>query len=101
MRSARISRRQAEAMCDGLVDDYDVLAVQEDIAMLLERDEIDRYLDDVERSLEQEAREAHDRVPRFNDRPRAERAHRRADRAVLRALPSRVAVPAEFESEAA
>jgi hypothetical protein len=101
MRSAHISRRQAEALFDGLDDDYDAFAVQEHELLGAERIEIDAYVEDMERALAQEQREAQYRVPRFNDRMRVRRAHRRADRTVLRSLPVRLDVADVIEGKAA
>jgi hypothetical protein len=42
--------------------------------------------------LVREERAALSRVPRFNDRSRAGRAHRRANRIVVRSLPRRAGV---------
>lgn len=101
MRSAHISRRQAEATFDGLDMDEDVFAVQEDFEMRAEREEAARYVEEMERLLELERRQAHYRVPRFNDRIGAQRALRRSESTVLRALPVRLPVVDGFESEAA
>ncbi|HJQ48294.1 MAG TPA: hypothetical protein VJ870_18525 [Amycolatopsis sp.] len=101
MRSAHISRRQAEAHFDGLDDDYDAFAFQEHEGLRAERDEIERYVEDMERALAREEREALSRVPRFNDRSRVRRAHRRADRTTLRSLPVRLDVTDLLENEAA
>jgi hypothetical protein len=101
MRSAHISRRQVEAMYDGLDDDFDVFAVHEDEIMRAERAEVDRYVEEMERQLAHEQRESQYQVPRFNDRSRVQRALRRADRTVLRSLPTRLEVADLAEGVAA
>jgi hypothetical protein len=101
MRSAHISRRQVEAMYEGLDDDFDVFAVQEDEIMRTERAEVDRYVEETERLLAQEQRESQYRLGRFNDASRLRRAHRRADRSVLRLMPARLGMADLIDGEAA
>lgn len=63
---------------------------------------VDRLLEEMDRELAEAERTEQVRVTHeFTDQIRARRAHRRAGRVVMRALPSRVAVPTEFEREAA
>ncbi|PXY17090.1 hypothetical protein BAY59_36565 [Prauserella coralliicola] len=107
MRSAHISRRQAEASFDVLDAEFDdVFAVQADVARLADADELaDAYdlLDAMDRELAQASHAALARAPRFTDPRRAGRSQRRADRAVLRSLPTRLDVSglAGAEDEAA
>lgn len=105
MRSAHISRRQAEAQFDGVDVEYDeVFAVQSRAACLADADEligVVDLLDEIDDELEAAARAALSRVPRFTDPCRAGRSRRRSDRAVLRSLPARVEVADLVEGEAA
>jgi hypothetical protein len=84
MRSAHITRRQAEAAFDGL--DADVSALQGEVAVSFDRYqiEIDRLIEEVDRELAAEERTATVRlIHSFTDRQRAQRACRRANRVVL------------------
>lgn len=107
MRSAHITRRQAEAMTDGL-DTDDVFAVQEEVFMRSERVELersaetDRLLEQFERELiaAQRAEQARLRVVATGQQgPR--RSRRRADRVMLRSLPSRLPMAEVLDGEAA
>ncbi|TKG67529.1 hypothetical protein [Prauserella endophytica] len=107
MRSAHISRRQAEASFDGMDADLDdVFAVQADVARLADADELaDAYelLDRLDRELAAASHAALVRAPRFTDPRRAGRSRRRANRVVLRSLPTRldIAELSDVEGEAA
>jgi hypothetical protein len=99
MRSAHITRRQAEASFDGL--DADVSAVQAAAATALdclswegeEEREIDALMASVDQKLAAEAEAAIVRVTHsFTDSRSAHRASRRAGRTVLRALPTHLDV---------
>jgi hypothetical protein len=101
MRSAHITRRQAEAAFGEL--DADVSALQQEVATALELSfEIDRVVEvvDLELTAEEQAamvRFLHD----FTDTRRAHRTRRRASREMLRALPGRIVPSAAAEGEAA
>jgi hypothetical protein len=109
MRSAYVTRRQAEAMTDGF-DMEDVFAVQEAVSMRFEREElrraaeVDRLLQDVEHKLVTAQRIEADRQ-RLNasDQQSPRRSRRRTDRVALRSLPMRlpVSVLTDLDSEAA
>ncbi|ASR34033.1 hypothetical protein BAY61_02435 [Prauserella marina] len=109
MRSAHISRRQAEASFDGL--DADVFAVQDAAARASdytgytdEEREIDALIASVDEELAAATLAASVRVTHsFTDTRRAHRTNRRADRTVLRSLPTRfdLGEVASSESEAA
>lgn len=96
MRSAHITRRQAEASFDGL--DADVSAVQAAAVIGLdyldttgEEREIDALIASVDRELAAEAETAIARVTHsFTDARSAHRTSRRAGRTVLRSLPARI-----------
>jgi hypothetical protein len=109
MRSAHISRRQAEARFGGLDAEYDdVFSVQAHVAGTADAAELADVhalldeLDELDAELEAAGLAALVRVPRFIDSRRAGRSRRRSDRVVLRALPSRLDVAdLTSESEAA
>jgi hypothetical protein len=88
MRSAHITRRQAEALLDGLAADEDVFAVQEEEAMRVERDEVDRLVEEVDRDLAVAPLAESARGHLRGVRP-ARRARRRASRVRVRSLPVR------------
>lgn len=67
----------------------------------MEREEIDRLIEEVDRELAAERQTALARVPRFIDPRRAGRGLRRVESAVLRSLPSRLSVADLIEGEAA
>lgn len=91
MRSARITRRQAEALFTTPPTDDDISAVQEAQAMCLERIDIDRITEDLDRELlaERRAEAARLRLDHADAR-RPRRIRRRPDRTMLRALPRRM-----------
>ncbi|QFU94077.1 hypothetical protein [Amycolatopsis sp. YIM 10] len=106
MRSAHISRRRAEASCDGF-DWDDVSAVQEAAALSFERMEIDRdaELDRLAQTTELELTEDEQAamyafLHGFNDARRTHRSRRRSGREVLRSLPVQVQANT-FDGEAA
>ncbi|NIH85766.1 hypothetical protein [Amycolatopsis granulosa] len=105
MRSAHISRRQAEAKFDVLDIDYDeVFAVQAQAACAADADELAGaldLLDEIDPELEAAALAALARVPRFTDPRRAGRELRRAEATVMRSLPARLDVADLIEGEAA
>jgi hypothetical protein len=105
MRSAHISRRQAEAQFDGVDVEYDeVFAVQSRAVQLTDAEELAGaldLLDEIDDELEAAALAALSRVPRFTDPCRAGRSRRRADRAVLRSLPVRIEAADVIDGEAA
>lgn len=98
MRSAHITRRQAEAMTEGL-DTDDVLAVQEEVSMRFEREqvrfsaEVDQLLQDVEHKLVASEKIATGQMRYGTQRQRdnVQRSRRRSDKVALRRLPTRVA----------
>jgi len=97
MRSAHISRRQAEAQFGDIDADYDeVFAVQASVAQhadaveLAELADVHALLDELDAELEAAERAALVRVPRFTDPQRAGRSRRRSERSVLRSLPVRL-----------
>ncbi|PXY26733.1 hypothetical protein BAY59_19000 [Prauserella coralliicola] len=97
MRSAHISRRQAEAQFAGMDADYDdVFAVQAHVAQhadaveLAELAEVHALLDELDAELEAAEHAALIRVPRFTDPQRAGRSRRRSERSALRSLPVRL-----------
>jgi hypothetical protein len=91
MRSAHISRRQAEAPFDDLDADYDdVFTVQAQVAQSADAAEladVHALLDELDAELEAAGQAVLVRVPRFLDSRRAGRSRRRADRVTLRSLP--------------
>ena len=90
MSSPRItSRRVARALRPLLDDDVASAAVDEHAAG--ESAEIEALIEQAEREWAAAERTEAARVSRmFTDQPRARRAHRRADRTVLRMLPDRL-----------
>ncbi|MGW7534724.1 hypothetical protein [Amycolatopsis sp. NPDC054798] len=103
MRSAFTSRRAAEAAYDGMDENYDVLAAQEQFEFD-PFDQLDAAAEETELFLSAaELAAMHDYLHDFRDQRGAGRRQRRASRSVLRALPT-VAQPttaASIESEAA
>ena len=90
MSSPRItSRRVARALRPLLDDDVTSAAIDEHAAG--ESAEVDALIEQTEREWAAAERTETARVSRmFTDQPRARRAHRRADRTVLRLLPDRL-----------
>ncbi|MGY6656466.1 hypothetical protein ACXIZN_30295 [Amycolatopsis sp. TRM77291] len=105
MRSAHISRRQAEASFDGL--EFDVSAVQAAAPMAWdfleytdEEREVDALIASVDAELAAATAAADVRVTHsFTDVRRATRSERRSGRTVLRALPSLLDTTAATSSE--
>jgi hypothetical protein len=101
MRSAHITRRQAEAALGEL--DADVSALQEQVATSFDLGfEVDRVVEVVDLELTADERTAmlrflHD----FTDSHRTHSTRRRAGREMLRSLPTRIAPQVAAESEAA
>lgn len=86
MRTGRINDPQARAALD-LATDLDICAAQNEEDRLMERDEIDRLIEEVDRELANEARAVTVRLSRsFTDATRARRAERRAMREQLTAM---------------
>lgn len=107
MKLGRIADVEAAAAIAALVDD-DVFAVQKEEHMAAQAVEevalIDRLIDEVDKELTAHERAEHVRLSRaFTDQRRARRAHRRAEREVLRTLPVRLDAPVirEVAGEAA
>jgi hypothetical protein len=100
MRSAHITRRQAEAAFDGLDADEDVFALQEEVVMRAERAEIERLIESVELELASERLAESARV-RLDGPRSASRARRRSERVALRSLPHRGDVAELVDGEAA
>lgn len=97
MKTARIANPGAKAVLAVHTDD-DVCAVQKEEVMAKELADVIELLDEIDRELAEAERAEQVRVSRaFNDEVRARRALRRAERGVLRSLPTRLA----SESEAA
>lgn len=96
MRSAHMSRRQAEAVFGGIDAGYDeVFEVQANAVQYtdaVELAEVADLLDVVDRQLADAGTSALVRSPRFTDPRRAARFRRRAGRAALRSLPARLDV---------
>lgn len=110
MRSAHITRRQAEALTDGLdTDDTDVSAVQEEVPMRFEREElrrkaeVDQLLQDVEHKLVTAHKIATGQQQYGTARRLAgvQQARRRSDKVALRRLPTRASDFADIDGEAA
>jgi hypothetical protein len=106
MRTAHITRRQAEALAD--VMDADVSAVQEHAVLSFERAEIesDEHLDHLAQDVDMElTADEHEAMLRFlhdfTDCQSAHRTRRRAGREVLRSLPGQIVPSAAAEIEAA
>lgn len=94
MKFARINHPHASEVLAALGDDV-VSAVEKEEAMAAEVAEIDRLIDEVDRDLAAQERTESVRLTRtFADARRVRRARRRADREVLRALPTHLDVPA-------
>lgn len=94
MKHARIA--SAEAARVSTLSDDDVSAVQRDEHQAAQAAEevalVDRLLEEIDRELIAQQRAEHERLSRaFTDQVRARRAHRRADRAVVRTLPAHLA----------
>ncbi|PXY31101.1 hypothetical protein [Prauserella muralis] len=101
MSSARIASKTARKALFPLLDE-DVSAVAREEAMAAEVAEIDALVEEMEREWAAADRVESLRVSRdFTDQVRARRTHRRADRTVLRSLPTRLGVSACGEGEAA
>jgi hypothetical protein len=100
MRSAHITRRQAEAAFGGL--DADVSALQEGVAMRFDvdgRHGIDEVVESVELVLTaEEQAEMFRFLHGFTDQRRARRTNRRAGRSALRSLSAGVAVAGTGEA---
>jgi hypothetical protein len=90
MSSPRITnRRVVHALRPLLDDDIAAVAVEEHAAA--EATEFDAVIEQAEREWAAAERTETARISRmFTDQPRARRAHRRADRTVLRMLPDRL-----------
>ncbi|WP_037367492.1 hypothetical protein [Amycolatopsis orientalis] len=103
MRSARISRRAAEAAYDGTDENYDVLAAQDWVSTAVDPfDVLDAAVEETELFLSAaELAAMHDYLHDFRGQRDAGRRKRRAGRAVVRTLPSAVRPISEVESEAA
>lgn len=105
MRTAHLSRRQAEASFDGIDTEYeDVFAIQAgavQYADAVELADVADLLDKVDRQLAAARTAALIRAPRFTDPRRAGRSRRRSDRATLRALPVRLDPAGLVQAEAA
>jgi hypothetical protein len=87
MRTAHISRRQAEASFDHAATEDEVFAVQREEDMRSERAEIDRLLDEVDRELASEQRTERARFAvDASDGQWVRRARRRSQRAAVRSL---------------
>jgi hypothetical protein len=103
MRSAHITRRQAEAAFGGL--DADVSALQEGVATAFDVDGgygIDEVVESVELVLTaQEQIEMHRFLHEGIDQSRARRSIRRAGRSVLRSLSAGVDATADADEVAA
>ncbi|MEU4672441.1 hypothetical protein AB0F91_31810 [Amycolatopsis sp. NPDC023774] len=101
MRSAHISRRQAEAAFDG-TDEFDVLAVQDAAARASDRRDLEDAAEELELYLAAtEVAAMHDFLHDFRDQRGAGRRQRRAGRTVLRSLPVRAQATRAIEDEAA
>jgi hypothetical protein len=101
MKFARIASTAAVDALFPVLDD-DISAVQREEDMAAEITYIDRLIEEVDHELVAEEHTETVRLTRdFTDQRRARRAHRRADRAVLRSLPVRMEVAELPESEAA
>jgi len=105
MRSAHLSRRQAEASFDGIDADYDdVFAVQANAVQFADAAEladVADLLEEMDRELAAATVAALTRAPRFTDARRAGRSRRRASRTALRALPQQLPVSELIEGRAA
>ncbi|WP_028663135.1 hypothetical protein [Saccharomonospora halophila] len=89
MRTTRIASHQAREVV-AVATDADIREAQWEEDAHVEREEIERLLDEVDRELAEEEQLAAMRLDRsFTDARLAWRAARRGERAVLRALPSR------------
>lgn len=87
MSSPRITSRQAVHALRSMLDD-DIADVAAEEHAAVETAEIDVLIEQAERDWAAAERAETARISRmFTDQPRARRAHRRADRTVLRALP--------------
>ncbi|PXY34212.1 hypothetical protein BAY59_01230 [Prauserella coralliicola] len=101
MSSARIASKTAREALFLLLDD-DVSAVAREEVMAAEVAEIDALVEEMEREWAAADRVESHRVSRdFTDQVRARRTHRRADRTVLRSLPTRLSVTSFGDGEAA
>lgn len=90
MKTARITHPLAVAALAIHTDD-DISAAEKDERAAAEVAGVDRLLEDIDRELIAQQRAEHLRLTRaFNDQVRARRAHRRANRAAVRALPTRL-----------
>lgn len=100
MSSPRITSRQAiQALRPLLDDDIAAVAIEEQAAA--EATELDAVIEQAEREWAVAARTETARVSRmFTDQPRARRAHRRADRTVLRMLPGQLRAGSAVEGAA-
>lgn len=92
MKHGRIASAEAARVVATLTDD-DVSAVQREEHLAAQAAEevalVDRLLEEIDRELIAQQRAEHVRLSRaFTDPVRARRAHRRADRAVVRTLPA-------------
>ncbi|WP_435120166.1 hypothetical protein [Amycolatopsis thermoflava] len=105
MRSAHLSRRQAEASFDGIDTDYeDVFAVQAHAVQFNDASELADaadLLEEIDRELAAASIAALMRAPRFTDARRAGRSRRRANRTTLRSLPQQLPVSELIEGQAA
>lgn len=94
MRSAYMSRRQAEALFDGMDIEFDAVSAVQAEAVVHGDGELSRevwdLLDGLAAELAADEFAALARVPRFTDREHAARTHRRAVRVSLRSLPVRL-----------
>jgi hypothetical protein len=100
MSSPRItSRRAVLALRPLLDDDIADVAIQEHAAK--ETAEIDALIEQAEQEWAAAERTKTARISRmFTDQPRARRAHRRADRTVLRTLPGQLRPSSTVEGAA-
>jgi hypothetical protein len=90
MSSPRITNRRVVRAIRPLLDD-DIAAVAVEEHAAAEVTGLDAVIEQAEREWAAAERTEAARISRmFTDQPRARRAHRRADRAVLRTLPDRL-----------
>lgn len=90
MSSPRITSRRAVHALQTLLDD-DIATVAADEHAAGESADVEALIEQAEREWAAAARSESARVSRrFTDQPRARRAHRRADRTVLRMLPDQL-----------
>jgi hypothetical protein len=100
MSSPRITSRRAVHALRSLLDD-DIVSVAVDEHAAGESADVEALIEQAEREWATAERSETARVSRrFTDQPRARRAHRRADRTVLRMLPDRLRPVAAVEGAA-